>query len=100
LLAVALVLGLATAAQAQYPVYAPYGYGYAVPVVPVTPQPYTAFSSPYTGTVVSSPGFTYFSSPYVGTVQMYNANVAHNAQAWRANSTPLYPSYPYRRSGR
>lgn len=63
--------------HAQYPVYAPYGYGYgyAVPVVPLTPQPYTAFSSPYTGTVVSSPGYTYYSSPYIGTVQMYNPSV-------------------------
>ena len=96
------VLVCGKTAQAQYPVYAPYGYGYAVPIVPVAPQPYTAFSSPYAGTVVSSPGFTYFSSPYVGTVQMCNPNVAHNAQAWRANSAPVYPtpSHYYRWNGR
>jgi hypothetical protein len=95
----ALFFGLASAAHAQYPVYP---YGYAVPVVPVAPQPSTAFSSPYTGTCVGSPGYFYYSSAYVGTVQAYSPYVGRNSQVLRSNSEPLYPmpSHYYRWSGR
>ena len=89
LLASLLVLGLAGAAHAQL-AYA--HYGYAVPVVPVQPTPYTYFNAPGMGTYAVGPGYTYISNG-VGTFQSYSPYAAQSYYTGRYATAPYSPYY-------